>query len=306
MRILITGGAGYIGTELAHVLTEHDDVEHVTIYDNLSRENYNLFLENSFNSDKITFVHGDILDGRKLKKVLNNIEVVYHLAAKVTTPYADQELHQYEQVNHWGTTELVSKIQDSNVKQVLYLSSAAVYGFDDQPFQEDSLTTPSNHYGITKFRAEKEISLLKDQLKVTIIRSANVFGYSRSMRFDSVINRFMFDANFNNKINVFGDGRQYRAFVSIHYLSRLLCYLLFDKKFPSLINAVEYNFSINEIIFEYLKKLYPDLEVLYVNQEIQAKSIILNTRHDLLQYEKFTSEGFLECLTEFKTKFSFR
>ncbi|WP_417372058.1 NAD-dependent epimerase/dehydratase family protein [Gelidibacter japonicus] len=306
MRILITGGAGYIGTELAHLLIENEAVEHVTIYDNLSRNNYNLFIEEELKSGKISFYHGDILDGRNLRKALDNIDVVYHLAAIVTTPYADQELHQYEQVNHWGTAELVECIQETNVSQIIFLSSASVYGFSEEYMDEDSKTNPTNHYGIAKKRAEQEIKLLSKTRKVTIIRSANVFGYSRSMRFDSVINRFMFDANFNGRVNVFGDGRQNRAFISIDFLSHILSNLIFDKEFPTVLNAVEFNFGVNEIIFEYLKKVYPETEVLYVNQEIPVKGIKLKSKFNVREYKSFVHQDFETYLNNFKFKFSFR
>ena len=305
MNILITGGAGYIGTELAHRLTERDDINHVTIYDNLARQNHNIFLEDRFNPDKISFVHGDILDGRKLRKTLKGIDVMYHLAAKVTTPYADQELHLYEQVNHWGTTELVQRIRESGVSRVIFLSSAAVYGLGDQAFDEKASTNPANHYGITKYRAEKEIELLSNDIKTNIIRSANVYGYSRSMRFDSVINRFMFDAHFTNRITVYGSGRQERPFISISHLAEMLTDMLFDDEFPSLINAVAFNRSLNEIIYEYLKVLYPNLEVLYVNQDMPVRSVNLKSAYDMPGYEAERHADLMASLTSFKQKFSF-
>lgn len=305
MNILITGGAGYLGTELAHVLVENERVSHVFIYDNLSRGNYNIFLEGSFQAEKISFIEGDILDGRKLEKALEGIDMIYHLAAKVTTPYADQELHQYEQVNHWGTAELVSKIKKSNVSRVVYLSSASVYGFSEEPFDEDSTIRPTNQYGITKKRAEDEIKLLAREREITIVRSANVFGYSRSMRFDSVINRFMFDANYIGRVSVFGDGSQYRAFVSIEYLADVLEKVISNTKFPQILNLVEFNFSINEIIYEYFKKIYPEVDVLYVNQELPTKSIKLQSIYDFENHNKFSEEAFLNYLKVFKSKFSF-
>lgn len=305
MNILITGGAGYIGTELAHRLTEREGISHVTIFDNLARKNHNIFLENRFNPDKISFIHGDILDGRRLSKALKKIDVVYHLAAKVTTPYADQELHKYEQVNHWGTTGLVQRIRESEVSRVVFLSSAAVYGLGEQPFDEQASTNPANHYGITKYRAEQEIRLLDQHTDINIIRSANVYGYSRSMRFDSVINRFMFDAHFTNRITVYGSGRQERPFISISYLAQLLTELLFDEDFPDLLNAVAFNRSLNEIIYEYLKPLYPDLEVLYVNQDMPVRSVNLGSNYDLTNYKDRQETDFGKELQEFKKKFSF-
>jgi UDP-glucose 4-epimerase len=175
MNILITGGAGYVGTELAHVLDAHDAIDQVLIYDNLSRGNYNLFMEGNFRRGKISFIQGDILDERSLSKALQEVDLVYHLAAKVTTPYFDRDLHHYEQVNHWGTTELVSCIRKHNVKakvkggrtvqKLIYLSSAAVYGFSEENCHEDSPLHPVSHYGITKLRAEKELDLLRELAK---------------------------------------------------------------------------------------------------------------------------------------------
>ena len=97
MNILITGGAGYIGTELSNILAKDEQVNEVVIYDNLSRENYNLFLGHKREKhEKIRFVHGEILDSRSFKKALEGIDVVYHLAAKVTTPFANIDSHFFE------------------------------------------------------------------------------------------------------------------------------------------------------------------------------------------------------------------
>jgi UDP-glucose 4-epimerase len=107
MKILITGGAGYIGTELTYELMKHADrIDEIIIYDNLSRGNYNLFIGLSkLPEGKVRFIQGDLLDTRKLRKALKGVDVVYHLAAKVSTPFADQNPHLFEQINHWGTAE---------------------------------------------------------------------------------------------------------------------------------------------------------------------------------------------------------
>ena len=315
MNILITGGAGYVGTELAHVLDANDAIDQVLIYDNLSRGNYNLFMEGNFRRGKISFIQGDILDQRSLLKALQGIDLVYHLAAKVTTPYFDRDLHHYEQVNHWGTTELVSCILKYNkkeeekggntVQKLIYLSSAAVYGFSDEPCHEGSPLHPVSHYGITKLRAEKELDLLRDTCEVHIVRSANIFGYSRSMRFDSVINKFMFHAHFKKAIQLFGDGRQQRSFVSIQYLVQLLSLGAIQIDFPALINAYQFNYSINEVAFEFIKKLIPELDILYVNNGFSTKGITLESRQDVSKMQLTKPKDLLEYLKEFQQAFSF-
>jgi UDP-glucose 4-epimerase len=104
MKILITGGAGYIGYSLVKQLLEDVEQLHsITIYDNLSRRNYSFFTEAKFDHKPIKFIHGDILDGRQLGQALQGIDCVIHLAAKVTTPFADADAHSFDQINHWGT-----------------------------------------------------------------------------------------------------------------------------------------------------------------------------------------------------------
>ena len=102
MKILITGGAGYIGTALISKLRENSRIEEITIYDNLSKNNFNVFLGESSDQTKakIKFVKGDILDTRKLEKEVMDSDIIYHLAAKVTTPLSNENPHQFDQINN--------------------------------------------------------------------------------------------------------------------------------------------------------------------------------------------------------------
>src|SRR5258705_10146253 len=115
MNILVTGGTGYIGTELVKTLAKNTKVDRIIVYDNLSRGNFNFFIGKNQSNGKVKFVQGDILDSRKIRKELKGIDVVYHLAAKVTTPFANIDSHFFEQINHWGTAELVYALEESSV-----------------------------------------------------------------------------------------------------------------------------------------------------------------------------------------------
>jgi UDP-glucose 4-epimerase len=214
MKVLVTGGAGYIGTELVSLLIANPDVNEVIIYDNLSRPNYNFFLGLKHQQhQKVNFIKGELLDSRALKKVLKGVDVVYHLAAKVTTPFANADSHAYEQVNHWGTAELVYAVEDSEVKRFIYTSSTGVYGSSRIPAHEDTPPDPQTFYAASKLRGEQHVRRLikSGKIETFLMRCGNVYGYSKSMRFDAVINRFIFEANFGKMVTIQGDGKQSRT-----------------------------------------------------------------------------------------------
>ncbi len=275
MRVLVTGGAGYIGIELVKNLVTFDEVAEVVVYDNLSRDSFSLFVGRKHPGfEKITFVEGDILDSRSLLKNLADIDIVYHLAAKVTTPFANVDPHYYEQVNHWGTSELVYAVELSKVKHLVYTSSIGVYGSSDKQVDEGQPPNPRTFYAISKYRGEEQVKRLENKMKVHIIRCGNVFGYSPGMRFDAVINKFVFEANFKKKIKVNGDGMQTRSFIHIDKVARGLAELLRSDTAAGTYNFVEHNMSIMEIV-DTLKELMPELEFMFVNQHLSLRKILV-------------------------------
>jgi len=216
MNILITGGAGYIGTELVSKLAADEKVKRIVIYDNLSRPIYSVFLGgHKMGHEKVQFYKGELLDSRHMRNALKGIDVVYHLAARVTTPFANDDAHQYEQVNHWGTAELVYAVEESKVKKFIYTSSSGIYGDSDEAVDETFKPNPKTFYAISKLRGEEHVRRLIDKIDTYIFRCGNVYGYNRGMRFDAVINKFVFDANFSKRLTVHGDGNQARTFIHI-------------------------------------------------------------------------------------------
>ena len=158
MKILVTGGAGYIGTALVDALARREDVSEVVVYDNLSRSNPNLFISESMPSDSIRFIRGDILDTRRLARELEGVDLVYHLAARVSTPFADADFHGLDQVNHWGCAELSYLLETHPVGRVVYLSSTSVYGASEESVGLETPPQPRTAYGISKFRGEQMLT----------------------------------------------------------------------------------------------------------------------------------------------------
>jgi UDP-glucose 4-epimerase len=306
MRVLVTGGAGYIGTELINVLISNPEVEQVVVYDNLSRPNYNLFLGLRHQKhQKITFVKGELLDSRGLRKILKNIDVVYHLAAHVTTPFANADAHVYEQVNHWGTAELVYAVEESKVKRFVYVSSTGVYGSSKEAVDETVAPSPQTLYAVSKLRGEEHVRRLSEKIDTYIMRCGNVYGYSKSMRFDAVINKFVFEANFNKRVTIQGDGKQSRAFIHIYLLARALNSLLNVTLASGTYNLVERNLKVFDIV-DVLKELVPPMEFIFINQHLRLHELNVKPNEQINSLLGISSQRSLrEELEEFLTKFSF-
>lgn len=281
MRILITGGAGYIGTALVSQLAARHDVESIVVYDNLSRPNFNLFLgDRIIGGNKITFQRGELLDSRLLRKALKNIDVVYHLAAKVTTPFANSDAHMYEQINHWGTAELVYAIEESQVKRVIYTSSAGVYGSTTTAVNEHTEPNPQTFYAISKLRGEGHVRRLSTSRDTFIFRCGNVYGYNRSMRFDAVINRFVFEANAEKRITIHGDGSQTRSFIHIDQIATALANAASVQLENGTYNLVDRTAQVMDIVDE-LKQLMPELEFILINQHIKLSNSTIKRNEEI-------------------------
>jgi UDP-glucose 4-epimerase len=306
MNVLVTGGAGYIGTELINHLVSNPSVDKVIVYDNLSRMNYNLFLGLKLQKHpKLSFVKGELLDSRSLKKVLKGMDVVYHLAAKVTTPFDSSDSHVYEQVNHWGTAELVYAVEESNVKKFIYTSSSGVYGSSSEGVDESTIPNPKTFYAISKLRGEEHVRRLFDKIDTYIFRCGNVYGYSKSMRFDSVINKFVFEANFNRIVTVQGDGKQSRSFIHIDRVSKALNNAISSKLPGGVYNLVERSIKIFDIVDE-LKQLIPDLEFIFINQHLKLRELSVKENSTVNQTLGINnSQSLKKELEEFLSRFSF-
>ena len=269
MKVVVTGGAGYIGAELCDLLAKDERVTELVIYDLLDRGHYGLFMGPKLGNAKVRLVQGDVLDSRRLLQEVAGSDVVYHLAAKVTTPFADAGHNQFEQVNHWGTAEVVYAIEEVAPKaRVVYLSSASVYGQDTGSARSKVKPSPRSAYGYSKLRGEAHMERLGDHQHVCILRSANVHGHGRCIRFDAVINRFVFQAHFQGRITVRGSGEQRRPFIHVDAVVGALAALLGPHELTGTYDLVEQDWSVVEIV-EALRGPYPDTELLFIDQHLE-------------------------------------
>ena len=210
-RILVTGGAGFVGF---HLTKKHTDSGlDVTIYDNLSHGK----LENVKDVPKAKFVKGDILD---LKKLCGSekADVIVHLAAQVVVPYSMENPTEDFETNARGTLNVLEKARKDDARFV-FASSAAVYGNPTKvPTPEEYGFHPFSCYGLSKVVGEEYCQMYASQygLDITVLRFANVYG----SRCHGVINYFLDKLEKNpKKLEIIGTGQQSRDFVNVSDLT---------------------------------------------------------------------------------------
>jgi len=171
MKILVTGGAGYIGSVLVNKLIEQG--HQVNVIDDLS----NGFRENIDRRAK--FTEGSILDKGNLNQALEGVEVVYHLAAKIRVEEGEAKPDLYKKVNIEGTLDLIKACVDKKIAKFIFASTAAVYGDPEEfPVNENSKTNPVNVYGATKLEIDKYLEANAKNMGISTIcfRFFNIGG----------------------------------------------------------------------------------------------------------------------------------
>jgi UDP-glucose 4-epimerase len=310
MNILVTGGLGYVGTTLIPILFKENKINKIIIYDNLSNNNYSLILSNLKLASKVLFIEGNILDNQSLKAIFqkHQIDSVVHLAAKTITPMNDGGFHEFDQINHWGTSILVDAINTvDTVKNVIFLSSFSVYGIYRKKFNENDEPIPVSNYGKSKFLAEKEIlNRLPDSINKFILRSGALFGCTSGYRPTTVLNKFIFEAHFFNKIQVFGNGNQKRSFIHVNRLCEIISNILINSDIEKgIYNVFDYTLSINELS-QILKELYTNIDLIYMNRDHEMKSIEIESVKDINKILKLEKPYKINhYINEDKSKFSF-
>ncbi|MDW8044794.1 MAG: SDR family oxidoreductase [Nitrososphaerota archaeon] len=215
MRVMVTGGAGFIGSHLVDRLVK--DGYDVIILDDLSSGS-KMNIKKHLESKKVKFVIGDVRDSKLLLKYLRGVEVVFHNAAIVSVSQSFKSPTKVNDVNVNGTLALLQACIANKVRRFIYSSSAAVYGNIPPPLREDSPTNPISPYGVTKLAAERYIQLYHESygLETISLRYFNVYGpRQRVGHYSGVIMRFIQRLKDNKRPIIYGDGEQTRDFIYI-------------------------------------------------------------------------------------------
>lgn len=211
--ILITGGAGFIGSHLVDKLSFDNKV---VVLDNLSSGSM-ANLERS--EDQIVFMEGDILDKALLRNITTDVELVFHLAANVGNMKSIEDPYYDMDINIKGTINLLEACLGTNVKRFVYSSSGAIFGEAKYlPVDESHPLNPESPYGVSKLAAEKYCFAYHKvhNLPITILRYFNAYGPRQgSSGYANVLARFFQEIREGKSLTVFGDGKQTRDFVFV-------------------------------------------------------------------------------------------
>ena len=212
MRFLITGAAGFLGAALANRLVRENHV--VRGLDDLSTGDPGALLP------EVHLTRGDVNDRPKLWTLLQDVDCVYHLAARVSVQESVLYPREYNQVNVGGTVTLMEAMRDVGVRRVVFISSGAVYGEQGtQPLQEDSTPNPRSPYAVSKLSAEyyvRTIGILWG-IETVALRVFNAYGPGQHLPpvHAPVIPYFLRQACHNGTLVLHGDGSQTRDYVYV-------------------------------------------------------------------------------------------
>lgn len=289
-KVLVTGGAGYIGSLLVPELINQG--YNVRVLDNLM---YNQipFLTH-FIDDNFEFINGDIRDVEKVKKSLDGVDFIIHLAAIVGAPACKKNPALAEDINYNGTVNINNSRLES--QRLIYASTGSVYGKVKEICTEDCPTNPLSVYGETKLKAEKAVM---EKGNAIAYRFATAFGLSPRLRLDLMPNDFVFKALKDRHIVVY-DKDFYRTFIHIRDIVRSYIFAIehFEEMKNNFYNVGSeiMNKSKGEIVQMIKNKI--DFEVYYADMGISDP----DQRDYEVSYQKIKKVGF-ETVFDFNKGF---
>lgn len=207
--ILVTGGAGFIGSHLVETLVTDNDV---TVLDNLSSG------RREWIADQAALIEADIRNSKAVEEAAAGADIIFHEAANVSVERSVEEPVDSHQINVDSTLQLLECARKEDAR-FIYASSAAVYGTPDSvPIQETDPKAPASPYGLEKLTADEYCRLYNElyDVKTITLRYFNVYGpRQRGGQYSGVIDIFLKQARHGEELTVHGDGEQTRDFVHV-------------------------------------------------------------------------------------------
>ncbi|MBI1935162.1 aminotransferase class I/II-fold pyridoxal phosphate-dependent enzyme [Candidatus Woesearchaeota archaeon] len=273
-KVLVTGGAGYIGCVLAKKLL--DKGYEVRIFDSLffGEEPVKDMLQNP----KFELVRGDLRNLEKFQGLLDGVDSVMHLASLSNDPSCEIDPQDTMDINYESSLKLAETCKKSRIRRFIFSSSCSVYGArDDLILDEQSEKAPVSLYAKSKIDFENKLLEMTDKdFSPTILRNGTVFGLSPRMRFDLVVNLMTKYAIAKNKIFIVGGGLNWRPLIHVEDVAD--AFILCLESPLGLVEGEIFNVGANELNFQVkdvaaiVKKTIPSVEVEYAPSDKDSRS----------------------------------
>lgn len=235
MKILITGGSGFIGS---HIVEHYQDIaEEIRVLDNL-RTGFRHNLEGL----KHTFIEGSVTDRELVRESVQGVDYIFHLAAMVSVPESMSKPGECVDINVHGLLNVLEEASAAGVRKLVFASSAAIYGDNPTvPKLETMLPEPKSPYAITKLDGEYYLGMFQREgrLETAALRFFNVFGPRQDPKgaYAAAVPIFIEKAVRNEDITVFGDGGQTRDFIYVKDIVGALSFAVETQGVTGVFNA---------------------------------------------------------------------
>ena len=282
--ILVTGGAGFIGSHIV----EHfqGKAAEIRVLDNL-RSGY---LHNLDNLEH-TWIEGSITDRSLVKKAVEGVDYIFHMAAMVSVPESIEKITECVEINIHGLINVLEEASSAGVKKLVFPSSAAVYGDNPTvPKLETMLPEPKSPYAVTKLDGEHYLEIFRSQgkLETASIRFFNVFGPRQDPKgaYAAAVPIFIEKAIAGDPITIFGDGEQTRDFIYVKDIVNALVFAVTSLSTHGTYNAgYGEQMSINDLAQQILTTAESSSKIIYTDE--RAGDI----KHSRSSAEKLRAEG---------------
>ena len=281
-QILVTGGAGYLGSILVPMLLAEGHKVHVLDTFYFGRQS----LAKHETNPNLKLTKMDVAHHENIPGLLKEIDVVIHLSGMSNDPSGDLDPNLTIQTNFLATMSLARRAKAEGVKKFIFISSCSVYGASGETLlDEQSQVGPVTLYALSKLQCENElIPMVDSKFAVTILRFATLFGYSPRMRFDLAVNVMTKRVLQGKSILLNGDGTQYRPFLHVKDAARAIITVI--KEDPAVTNKQIFNVGNSKLNFM-IKDLVPLIQNYFPGSIIEKVENNKDTRSYKVNFKKF-------------------
>ncbi|WP_336357621.1 NAD-dependent epimerase/dehydratase family protein [Haloarcula sp. CGMCC 1.6347] len=289
MDVLVTGACGYIGSALVPLLRADDRVDSVVVFDDLSSGSPRALLGTL--GDGLEFRRGDVREYGDVESAMRGVDRVIHLAAITGASSTHERREETFAINYDGTENVLTAAGKLGVDHVVFASSCNVYGRATSTDIDETIDPdPINPYAETKLQSETLLREYCEEFDMTgtALRMATNFGHAPGIRFNLVVNYFVFRALTGRPLTVYGDGSNWRPFIHVRDAARAYAEAACDPESwaESVYNvgSMESNYQISEIADIVADEVAP-VDVTYLEDEHPGPSYHVN-------FDRLSQTGF--------------